>query len=294
MSSATAHDSPPAPLPPPAWLCWQELEHIDAAVAPTREQFVESWGKPGKPVKLDGLTANWSARTRWTFDFFAQRYGDCMVMVGRRSTPDTVQPMRLADYIATIRTTAMADPYYLKDWVFRAQAPELYEDFSAPPQFPCYFAELDPELQPGFSWIYIGPRHSTSNFHRDVAATSAWNALIGGRKLWLFFAPDRHAEMYHNDLDAFAECDAIDPLLRHTRPLYCIQEPGEVVFTPSLWWHQVYNLEPSIAVTENFVDDCNLHAVLKGLRASPERRHTALALALLVGSRRLRKLGAGL
>jgi len=200
--------------------------------------------------------------------------------------------MRLADYIASIHTAPATDPYYLKDWVFKSQAPELYEDFSAPSQFPCYFSALDPEMQPDFSWIYIGPRHSTSNFHRDVAATSAWNALLAGRKLWLFFPPDDHADRYHNDLDAFAACDQIDPILRQTRPSYCIQEPGEVVFTPSLWWHQVYNLEPSIAVTENFVDECNLHAVLKGLRASPERRQTALALALLVGSKRPRKLGA--
>ena len=32
-----------------------------------------------------------------------------------------------------------------------------------------------------------------------------------------------------------------------------VQQPGEIVYIPSGWWHLVINLEPTVAFTENFV-----------------------------------------
>jgi len=285
----TAH---PAPSDLPAWLYWQDATPIDYAEAPTREDFVERWGAPGLPVKLGGLTDTWPARKRWSVAFFRREHGACEVTVEARDAAGGTRAVRLADYLEALDGPPGEEAWYLKDWVFRDQAPSLLDDYRVPAQFPDYFAELEPALRPGFSWIYIGPRGSASNFHRDVAGTSAWNALMSGRKLWLFFPPDEHAATFDNALDAFVRDTTPDPRLATRQPRFCIQEPGEIVFTPSLWWHQVYNLETSIAVTENFADDCNLKHVLRGLRERPEGRRAALALALLVGGRRPRMIGA--
>ncbi len=51
------------------------------------------------------------------------------------------------------------------------------------------------------------------------------------------------------------------------RALECIQEPGDLLFVPSTWWHTALNLEESIAVTQNFVSTHNLNRVAKFLRA---------------------------
>lgn len=39
------------------------------------------------------------------------------------------------------------------------------------------------------------------------------------------------------------------------------------MFLPSGWWHAVLNLERTVAITENRVDDANLHAVLEEMRS---------------------------
>jgi ribosomal protein L16 Arg81 hydroxylase len=49
------------------------------------------------------------------------------------------------------------------------------------------------------------------------------------------------------------------------KPVECVTEPGEVLFVPRGWWHAALNLEPCIALTQNFVSAANLRPVLRFL-----------------------------
>ena len=46
---------------------------------------------------------------------------------------------------------------------------------------------------------------------------------------------------------------------------------GEILHVPSGWWHLVVNLEPGIALTQNFVPKSHLADVLSFLRDRPEQ-----------------------
>lgn len=45
-----------------------------------------------------------------------------------------------------------------------------------------------------------------------------------------------------------------------------IQNPGEAVFVPSGWYHQVWNLEDTISVNHNWVNGCNINTVWESLK----------------------------
>lgn len=50
-----------------------------------------------------------------------------------------------------------------------------------------------------------------------------------------------------------------------------ICDEGEVLHVPSGWWHLVVNLEPSIAITQNFVPGAHLVNVLDFLKNKPDQ-----------------------
>jgi JmjC domain, hydroxylase len=52
-----------------------------------------------------------------------------------------------------------------------------------------------------------------------------------------------------------------------SRCLHGVARPGDVVFVPHGWWHCVLNIGDTVAVTQNFVSEANLHAVLRVLRS---------------------------
>lgn len=206
---------------------------------------------------------NWKAKTCWTPEFFKSKYGDIHVTtVKQTETTDEQCTMRLGEYIDYMQSTKEENPSYLRTWYFPNDCPEILEDYNIPEYFKSWLEQLPHEIRSQFSsWLFIGPANTGSRMHVDGFMTSAWNAVISGRKCWLFYPPEDECYLYTGEVDAFNPDLTKYPLFAQARPLICIQNPGEIIFTPSGWWHQVINETNCISLTGNFVNETNCKMV---------------------------------
>lgn len=94
-------------------------------------------------------------------------------------------------------------------------------------------------------------------FHADVFRSYSWSANICGRKKWLLYPPgqdeflrDTHGNLPYDVTSTELQDKGLFPHSEEAcQPLEIIQEAGEIIFVPSGWHHQVYNLVRTLNVT---------------------------------------------
>jgi hypothetical protein len=116
---------------------------------------------------------------------------ECRKSTSQSATLSTPQvKMSLRDYAAYASVQHDEEPLYIFDPTFGESAPPLLVDYTVPPLFGEDFLELlGEELRPPFRWLVLGPPRSGAAWHVDPSLTSAWNALLTGKKRWAFYPP---------------------------------------------------------------------------------------------------------
>jgi Cupin-like domain len=256
---------------------WTQISSVERRSNLSYEEFIREYAFAGKPVIITDLMKNWEASTKWTLDFFKSEYGSVKVEVMDVQLDDinrtSVTSMIMADYIDYMSASNRNQLLYLANFILD-KYPELYKNYEVPVYFPDLLQKLPKELRGKYglnlSWLFIGPKGASVGLHNDVLDTSAWLALISGRKRFVFFTPDQEDFLYDGKVNVFNPDLEKFPLYAKAKPVEVILEPGEVIYTPSKWWHQVENLEDSIAVTHNAIDQWNSELVFQAaINANP-------------------------
>mmetsp|Transcript_13194 Transcript_13194/g.25254 ORF Transcript_13194/g.25254 Transcript_13194/m.25254 type:complete len:486 (-) Transcript_13194:278-1735(-) len=236
------------------------------------EDFIEKYQKPEIPVIITGLTDKWKGSTTWNLEeLFQGRYRNCRLKVGEDDEGYSIR-VKLKYFLNYMLHNIDDSPMYLFDCSFdeHDRESELLGDY----QVPFYFKDdlfnlISEKRRPPYRWFLIGPKRSGTSAHVDPLGTSAWNALVKGRKRWLLTKPgtrkrqvkgyeyrrkseDGEAAIYFSYvvpriLKAEAEKKVRDMGIREV-----IQEPGEVIYVPGGWYHAVLNITHTVAVTQNF------------------------------------------
>ena len=212
-----------------------------------------------EPLIVRGEADSWPARTRWTWEFLQSRYGESWVPARHGDDVDLFM-RRMRALVEEIRA---GERVYAVDWDFTADHPELEQDVGRSALGRAdVLACLPPEVRPRFFWLYLGAKGTGSALHQDVLQTHAWLALLSGQKRWVQYPPSAFRREEGKRFDAFAEgAAALDEAAGRTR-FEADVSAGDVMFVPSLWWHQVENLSPTISLTANFADRALLPRVL--------------------------------
>ena len=264
----------------------------------TREAFIERFEKTRTPCVITDAMEDWGcyragSTRRWTIDALAERFRDVKFKVG---TDDDGYPVKLKlKYIKEY----VNDPVHLHDdspmYAFdgsvfdKPETKSLLEDFSIPEYFEeDLFKHVGRKRRPPYRWVVFGPRRSGSSVHVDPLATSAWNALISGRKRWALYPPRSvtRAQIKPRGIGLDGESVTwFNKMYPRTRteewrrqglppPIDVIQYPGEIMFVPDGWWHAVLNLDHTMAVTQNFATTARFDAVWRITRRARPKMST--------------------
>lgn len=241
------------------------------------EEFDEKWADT--PFILTEPIKAWPVYKDWSVGTLLSRYGK---HIFRAEAVDW--PLRTyGDYMAD---NSDESPLYLFD---RAFVSTMGLSVGPPEKTPgaaywppaCFAEDLFSVLgddRPDRRWLIIGPERSGSKFHKDPNATSAWNAVLRGPKYWIMFPSGDKRPPPPGVFVSDDQSEVTSPLsiaewmlefhAEARRTPGCMEGvcgEGEILHVPSGWWHLVVNLEPSIAITQNFIPRAHLGSVLEFL-----------------------------
>ncbi len=265
--------------------------------------FLRTYLLPNRPVLLTGLTQRWRACAEWVTPdgapdvaALAARFGASRVAVADCAAAEDAPrlSMTLAEFASYWREHAAgrdARTLYLKDWHLAAEHPS-YEAYTPPALFGAYDAlngyydarrgriAASASAASGavecadYRFVYLGVAGSATPLHADVLHSASWSANVAGVKSWLLFPPAQTPLLCDArgglPADAAAERAAPSgafPRIGAATPLALTQRPGEALFVPSGWHHQVRNETHALSINHNWCHPAALHWLCAFVRA---------------------------
>ena len=228
---------------------------LDTLDAPEPAYFYRHHYDANRPVKLLGIIDHWPALQRWSLDHFADVAGDAVVeaQVERDRSPDYElakdehrRLLRFGELIDWLRKDEASNDIYLTAYNSGTNAAALAPlwDDMAPIRLLDGRADRD-----GFFWL--GPKGTLTPWHHDL--TNNLLVQVMGRKRVRLAPPWAFARMrnsrhcfsdWGNEALPADEGDAATPPVLET-----IIGPGEAIFLPVGWWHQVEALDLSASMS---------------------------------------------
>ncbi|CAJ0600127.1 unnamed protein product [Cylicocyclus nassatus] len=225
------------------------------------------------------FTADWPARELWVredgslnLDYLKQQYGSQTgpVMAEDRCDPIEMTVAEFCDYCADPSAAGDASLQYMKDWHFQKSCgismyhvPAMLSDDWANREK--WTDDDENPFRGDYRFVYFGVKGTWTKFHSDVMSSHSWSANVCGHKLW-YFVPIGNENIFMEKNGQIAED------IRPYRDLWekadvriMIQNPGEIVFVPTNWYHQVHNLELTLSINHNSVNVSNIQLIYEFL-----------------------------
>lgn len=228
-----------------------------------REEFFEHYFTANRPVILTDVTENWPALELWKDpEYFAEKFGDELIDVcmGREADPycdrnfaKHVSQMTMRAYAKWVRTTEESNDGYLISNNRLLEKPafqQLIADVIPPERY------VDAEKFLTFMSFWFGPAGTRTPLHHD--GNNILFCQVIGRKEFFLVSPWElglleKAEGYYAQKsvplgmtgEGLRPADDGFPYAA----VRIVLEPGEALFLPVGWWHQVRALDRSVSIS---------------------------------------------
>ena len=239
------------------------INQIERIHQPTPEEFQHKIFPARKPVVITGKMTDWKALSLWSVDYLNTVIGNKEINVHvSKNKIFNVDPeagftiaskkMKFTDFTNWIVQEKKTDEYYyLQQSPVTITFPELVPDIEIPDY-------IDQKLFM-ITNLWMGTGGNISPLHHDMSENLL--SQVCGRKRVLLFAPQQTSRLYpfpaHSKTPHMSQLniDQLDinkfPKFQKAQCMECLLEPGEMLFIPAFWWHQVYSLD-QINISLNF------------------------------------------
>jgi len=254
----------------------ERLEKVDPAL------FAAEFIAKGIPAIVTDAMHAWPAKDKWTPPYFRHEFGHLGAQLyDNLFGLQSIRP--LGEYIDTYFDNHQDNPrgYYVRwyvkfkpldffwsDDVFQA----IIADWSHPYFLPTTSYVVPFCKPPGtalahknpfpYKGIFISARGGRTRLHRDPFGTDAVLCQFYGSKRFTFYQPadDDKLRQGHSYVDPQNPDTHAFPNFIEAQPIYDDElKPGEILFIPSGWLHDVVSVSDSISITWNFA-----HAARRG------------------------------
>ena len=230
--------------------------HVEKRSRVPLGEFLEKYVIGSRPVVLTDVARDWPALRRWSPQDLRERFGhlDVEIQSERSADPnyevnklDHQRRTRLADFVDRVLAGGETNDYYLtanNEMLSRPGFAPLLDDIGTLPDF------CDPSQLVRRASFWFGPAGTVTPLHHDTLMLC--HTQIVGRKRWRFISPLQTPLLYnHFEVYSPVNLDQPDldrhPLFSQATVLDVVVEPGETVFLPLGWWHQVSALDVSLS-----------------------------------------------
>jgi hypothetical protein len=220
------------------------------------DDFLDLHYALSRPVIIEGAIDHWPALKRWSPEYLASRVGPAPVEYqGNRTTsPDFElykgrhkQVMPFDRFIADIQAGRAGNDAYITAYNSdrnREALARLEQDLGF----------VDEYLTPAHGMMWIGPAGTFTPLHFDL--TNNLIAQVVGSKRVVMLPPSETPRLYNHRHVFSAVHDITDeaqlaqhPLARGAQTLEFDIGPGDLLYVPIGWWHQVTALDFSVTIT---------------------------------------------
>jgi hypothetical protein len=225
------------------------------------EQFFRWYYAGNRPVILRGLMTGWN---HWTPDYLRWRCGGetVEVMSGRDSDAQYEinceshkTRMTMDQFVGMVECAGETNDFYM---VANNRSNGAGPLRALLDELPPFEGLLDPGRAAGDTvFFWFGPAGTKTPLHHDTM-NILLAQVVGRKRITLIPSFETHLVYNHIGVYSQVDCENPDPeqypLFAKASKFETVLEPGEVLFIPVGWWHQVRSLDVSISVSfTNFV-----------------------------------------
>jgi len=247
----------------------RDLSRLAPSVAVERRanvsgaEFFELYYAANRPVILTDVASDWPARSLWSKpEYFAEKFGDTQLAVCMGREPDPycdrhfekyVKAMTMREYAAWVHQAGETNDGYLisnnrllEDPAFH----RLLEDIVPPEKY------VDPSRFYTYMSFWFGPAGTRTPLHHD-GNNILFCQVVGRKEFYLVnpfeadLLPKAEGFYAHTRVPAGFDSEGLRPpddaFPWPARRV--VLAPGEALFLPVGWWHQVRALDLSVSIS---------------------------------------------